>query len=37
MVSKLRKKWVDEKCVVCRDGLRLVLEGMEVVLELALE
>jgi hypothetical protein len=23
---KIAQKWVDEKCVVCRDGLELVLE-----------
>jgi hypothetical protein len=35
---KIAQKWVDEKCVVCRDGLGLVLEEvMEAVLELALE
>jgi hypothetical protein len=25
-VTKIAQKWVDEKCVVCRDGLELVLE-----------
>jgi hypothetical protein len=35
---KIAQTWVDEKCVVCRDGLGLVLEyGKEVLLELALE